>query len=141
MIYVVLNAPISNVVSQPHITESYRRTSAKGLVPLEVELESTMNKLTGYFMKMKHLTLRVTQVIRARAKEVVKRAKDGLETGFSRQGHGQYSTAPIDDVGDLDIDRKKIPVVDCTLGLHLMTNLDASNFCSCFLGYFILQIK
>ncbi len=37
---VVQNSPISDVVSQPHITESYRRTSAKGLVPLEVEFES-----------------------------------------------------------------------------------------------------
>jgi hypothetical protein len=33
---IVQNAPISNIVSQPHAIESYRMPSAKGLVPLEV---------------------------------------------------------------------------------------------------------
>eukprot|EP00292_Cryptomonas_paramecium_P022600 CAMPEP_0113693834 /NCGR_PEP_ID=MMETSP0038_2-20120614/19905_1 /TAXON_ID=2898 /ORGANISM="Cryptomonas paramecium" /LENGTH=189 /DNA_ID=CAMNT_0000615991 /DNA_START=19 /DNA_END=588 /DNA_ORIENTATION=- /assembly_acc=CAM_ASM_000170 len=51
---VIQSPPISNVISQPRVSESYRKQPSKGLVPLEV--------------------------IRARAKEALKKAKDGVES-------------------------------------------------------------
>jgi hypothetical protein len=58
-----------------------------------------------YCIKLKPYFCFKKQVIRARAKEAVKRAKDGLESGFSSQGYGQ--AAPIDDIGDPRINRRK----------------------------------
>ena len=47
------------------------------------------------------------QVIRARAREAVKLAKDGFESSFSNQGNFKYTTAPPDDDLVVPTNRRK----------------------------------
>ncbi len=46
-------------------------------------------------------------MIRARAREAVQRAKDGIESSFSNQGPFKYTTAPADDDLVVPTNRRK----------------------------------
>jgi hypothetical protein len=121
--------------SQNLIVEHHRKDLSRLRFSFNGSCMSIMKPATGKNEKLCILP----QVIRARAKEAVKRAKDGFDIGFSSQVYGQYSTPPIDDAGDLQINRRKKPMVDIALFFDAKCECNLSN--SYFTGHWSLQIK